>query len=57
MEQLSGVRTGVIDPFQAIMASMGQQELQPHQHALIDAAAAGLDRLEFAMQREHPSVS
>ncbi len=35
IEQLSGHNTGVIDPFQEILASLGQQELQPHQDLLI----------------------
>ena len=56
IEQLSGVRTGVVDPFQEVLASMGQQELQPHQQALIDAASTALGRLDAAMQREHPGI-
>lgn len=35
IEQLSGQLTGVVDPFQEILAGLGQQELQPHQDALI----------------------
>jgi acetoin utilization deacetylase AcuC-like enzyme len=38
MEELSGVNTGVVDPFQAIFEAMGQQELQPHQNDVIRAA-------------------
>jgi acetoin utilization deacetylase AcuC-like enzyme len=42
MEQLSGVSTGIVDPMLDIMAGYGQQALQPHQAAAIDAAAAGV---------------
>jgi acetoin utilization deacetylase AcuC-like enzyme len=45
LEQLSGVRTGVEDPFLPIMAGLGGQELQPHQQAVIDQAKAALGRL------------
>ncbi|MBD3648319.1 MAG: class II histone deacetylase [Pseudomonadales bacterium] len=38
MEQLSGHRTGVVDPFQEILGVLGQQELQPHQEMLISEA-------------------
>lgn len=38
MEELSGVSTGVVDPFQEIFANMGQQELQPHQDEVIKVA-------------------
>ncbi len=42
MEQLSGLSTGVEDPFLGFFEGMGYQELQPHQDAAIDAAAANL---------------
>lgn len=42
MEQLLGQRSGVVDPMLAIMSAYGQQQLQPHQAAAIDAAAAGV---------------
>ena len=38
MEQLSGVSTGVEDPFLAFHAGLGGQELQPNQQLVIDAA-------------------
>ena len=38
LEQLSGVRTSVRDPFAPIISGYGQQELQPHQAAAIAAA-------------------
>jgi len=38
LEQLSGIRTGLDDPFQPVMADYGQQDLQPHQAAAISAA-------------------
>lgn len=48
IEELSGTRTGVQDPFLAELQAVGQQELQPHQARAIEAAA---------MQRPaHPRV-
>ena len=38
LEQLSGVRTSVQDPFAPIISGYGQQDLQPHQAAAIAAA-------------------
>lgn len=46
MEQLSGVSTGVDDPFLPIMQGWGHQDLQPHQAAAIEAAAALVKRIE-----------
>ncbi|MEZ5731916.1 MAG: class II histone deacetylase [Paracoccaceae bacterium] len=43
LEELSGHRTGVEDPFLADFANFGQQSLQPHQAAVIAAAARHLD--------------
>ena len=40
LEQLSGVPTGVVDPFLTQFQGFGQQGLQPHQSTAIDAAAA-----------------
>ena len=51
LEELSGVKTGVQDPFEPIMAGLGGQELQPHQAAAIETAARGLDRLAGALRR------
>jgi acetoin utilization deacetylase AcuC-like enzyme len=45
MEQLSGIRTGVVDPFQALLGGLGQQALQPHQDALIREAEKLLKNL------------
>ncbi len=45
LEELSGISTGVADPFQPFLSLMGQQELQPHQDALITAAERLLDGL------------
>ena len=45
LEQLSGIRTGVEDPFLPIMANLGGQDLQAHQQAVIDQAKALLDKL------------
>ena len=39
LEQLSGVTSGVVDPFLTQFLGFGQQGLQPHQSAAIDAAA------------------
>ncbi len=38
LEALSGVRTGINDPFEPVLAGYGQQALQPHQAAAIAAA-------------------
>jgi acetoin utilization deacetylase AcuC-like enzyme len=40
IEELAGVRSGVDDPYAFICANGGQQELQPHQDALIRQAEA-----------------
>ena len=40
LEQLSGMTSGVVDPFLTQFRGFGQQGLQPHQSAAIDAAAA-----------------
>jgi acetoin utilization deacetylase AcuC-like enzyme len=42
LEELSGITTGVEDPFLPIFTGYGYQELQPHQEAVIEAAAARL---------------
>ncbi|WP_299847827.1 class II histone deacetylase [uncultured Roseovarius sp.] len=42
MEQLSGVTTDIVDPMLDIMAGYGQQALQQHQAAAIDAACKGV---------------
>ena len=39
MEQLSGIRTEVEDPFMPIFAGLGGQDVQPHQQKVIDQAA------------------
>ncbi|HVW70590.1 MAG TPA: hypothetical protein VHB68_16545, partial [Steroidobacteraceae bacterium] len=43
LEELSGEVTQVVDPFQAVIDSMGQQELQPHQRAAVERAGEVLD--------------
>jgi acetoin utilization deacetylase AcuC-like enzyme len=40
LEELSGIATGIEDPWLKIMDRWGQQELQPHQEAAIARAAA-----------------
>lgn len=45
MEELSGVRTSIADPFLPIMQAWGYQELQPHQAQVIDKAAALVERI------------
>jgi acetoin utilization deacetylase AcuC-like enzyme len=40
LEELSGIDTGVADPFLPILSGFGYQELQAHQRAAIDAALA-----------------
>ncbi len=43
LEEMSGHRTAVNDPWGPLMAAWGQQALQPHQAAAIDAAVTLLD--------------
>ena len=45
VEELSGIPTGVVDPFQEILAGLGQQDLQPHQDKVIREAERLLDDL------------
>ncbi len=45
VESLSGIRTGVEDPFQPLFERLGQQQLQPHQDALIREAEALLNNI------------
>jgi hypothetical protein len=45
MEQLSGIRTKIDDPFFANFKGYPGQELQPHQEAAIAAAAEALKAL------------
>lgn len=45
LEQLSGVKSGVSDPFLPIMAGLGGQELQAHQQAVIEKARGLLAQL------------
>ncbi len=40
LEALSGIKTQIDDPYLPIFSGMGGQDLQPHQGAVIDAAAA-----------------
>ncbi|WP_199286776.1 class II histone deacetylase [Nocardioides houyundeii] len=44
LEELSGARTGVLDPFLAAIQGYGQ-ELLPHQEAAVDRAAANVPRV------------
>jgi hypothetical protein len=39
LEEMSGIKTPVEDPWAPLMAGWGGQDLQPHQAALIDQAA------------------
>jgi acetoin utilization deacetylase AcuC-like enzyme len=45
METLTGRRTGVVDPWQEPMTAWAGHELLPHQDAVIQAAAALVDRI------------
>ena len=45
MEELSGIRTHVEDPWEPLMAQWGQMDVQPHQTQAIDAAARLLDEI------------
>jgi acetoin utilization deacetylase AcuC-like enzyme len=44
LEELSGIRTEVVDPFLPIFEGYGGQELQPHQDAVVSAALDALGR-------------
>ncbi|OGT79067.1 MAG: acetoin utilization protein [Gammaproteobacteria bacterium RIFCSPLOWO2_02_FULL_61_13] len=46
MEELSGIRTGVNDPFAEMLGGLGGQALQPHQEAVIDAAAEMVGKIK-----------
>jgi acetoin utilization deacetylase AcuC-like enzyme len=46
MEELSGMRTGVVDPFQEMLNGLGCQALQPHQDAVIRKAEELVRKLE-----------
>jgi acetoin utilization deacetylase AcuC-like enzyme len=45
LEELRGIRSGVEDPFEPIMAGLGGQDLQAHQSASIERAMPDLARL------------
>jgi hypothetical protein len=45
LEEMSGIKTHVADPWAPLMANWGGQTLQPHQQAVISAAAGLLDRI------------
>ncbi|MES1944698.1 histone deacetylase superfamily protein [Salinisphaera sp. PC39] len=45
METLTGESTDIEDPFHEFMSGLGQQELQPHQSAAVDAAVALVERV------------
>ena len=45
MEQLSGISSGVEDPFEPVLAGLGGHPLQPHQDALIGAVEPLLKNL------------
>jgi hypothetical protein len=45
LEQMSGIRTAVEDPYCALIAGNGGQALQPHQQAVVDQAAALVGRI------------
>jgi acetoin utilization deacetylase AcuC-like enzyme len=46
LEEMSGIRTHVDDPWGPLMAEWGQQALQPNQSAAIDAAVRLLDSIK-----------
>lgn len=46
MEELSGISSGVEDPWLTMMERWGYQDLQSHQEAAIDRAAALLSRIK-----------
>ncbi|MFC3051963.1 class II histone deacetylase [Kordiimonas pumila] len=46
MEELSGIKTAVDDPFMPLFEGMGGQTLQPHQEAVITEACKLVERLK-----------
>ena len=46
MEELSGIRTHVEDPWAPLMANWGQMDVQPHQAQLIEQAAKLVDNIK-----------
>ncbi len=46
LEELSGMKTDVPDPWAELMIEWGQQDVQPHQRALIDTAAQLVRRVK-----------
>ncbi len=49
LEELSGIKSGIVDPFQALLGPLGQQALQPHQDTAIRRAEALLAGLQGAI--------
>jgi len=45
LEEMSGIRTGLPDPWAPLMAEWGQMTIQPHQQKAINDAAALLSRI------------
>lgn len=45
LEEMTGIKTPIDDPWAEPMSTWGQQDLQPHQAAAIDAAAAMLSKI------------
>jgi acetoin utilization deacetylase AcuC-like enzyme len=45
LEELSGIKTAIVDPYLGYNAAVGSRGLLPHQAAAIDAAASNLDRV------------
>jgi hypothetical protein len=45
IEELSGIDSGVADPYAFFTATLGGQELEPHQDAVIAEAEKLLDRI------------
>jgi acetoin utilization deacetylase AcuC-like enzyme len=45
LEELAGIETHIEDPWESLMTAWGGQELQPHQSAAIEAAAALVTRI------------
>ncbi len=46
LEELSGIKTGVDDPYLPLIVSMGGQALQPHQQTVIEQAVKLVDKLK-----------
>jgi acetoin utilization deacetylase AcuC-like enzyme len=56
LEELTGIPSGVSDPFAPEIAGLGEQELQPHQEARIKECETLVETLRMALKATKPSA-